>query len=207
MCGVVLCTLVAWACALWSDLGTSSAATYRLEGGSWAVVDYRQGFGAARICGYGMVPEQPSDRPVIARPCWSRSTAWITKRHREDHIWFEDGRGWPFISMWWTFRFDRGQPRGPWYVDPSDPVVVLRQHKNGPINSIRAIPIVPRWPGFAADSVIWALAVWIAVRAARVARRWARRARHRCPACGYDLRGGGERQCPECGWTRGGLSV
>jgi hypothetical protein len=60
------------------------------------------------------------------------------------------------------------------------------------------LPLIPMWPGFLADSALFALLLaspWI-VRAV-IRRR--RTARGGCRYCGYDLAGALDRPCPECG--------
>jgi hypothetical protein len=60
------------------------------------------------------------------------------------------------------------------------------------------LPARPLWPGLAADTLIWAALIWLALLA-MTARRRLRRRRGRCVRCGYDLRGAAHDQCPECG--------
>ena len=78
----------------------------------------------------------------------------------------------------------------------------------------RAVPRTPIWPGLLAD---WAIAsgAWLVLFALvygtrglmreRAARR--RRARGRCPDCGYDLKGAFDDGCSECGWGRADWTV
>lgn len=64
----------------------------------------------------------------------------------------------------------------------------------------RALPLVPVWPGFAVNLVLYA-ATWLAVfHLARGLRRWRRVRGNRCIHCGY-LRTGlpSDSRCPECG--------
>lgn len=79
----------------------------------------------------------------------------------------------------------------------------------------RGLPLVPLWPGFAIDSLLYASASWLLINIAWIPGRIRRRIRaHRgqCVGCGYDLRGSREirgirgrgqnsdqNRCPECG--------
>ena len=73
----------------------------------------------------------------------------------------------------------------------------------------RMRPTRPLWPGFAVNSLLYAALWWIVLVLfawlIRFIRRWPARRREkrgRCPACGYDLRGGFDAGCSECGWRR-----
>ncbi len=49
--------------------------------------------------------------------------------------------------------------------------------------------VVPLWPGFLLDTLIYAVPWWIVLITPRATMRWRRKRRGRCVACGYDLRG------------------
>ena len=65
----------------------------------------------------------------------------------------------------------------------------------------RCIPLQPRWPGFAINTVFYAAILWMPF-APFVLRRFIRRKRGRCITCGYDLRHVEHEVCPECGLDR-----
>jgi hypothetical protein len=66
-----------------------------------------------------------------------------------------------------------------------------------------SVPLLPRWPGFAVDTLFFSTLVFAAWTAPTFLglRRRARLRRGHCPACGYDLRGNvnAATPCPECG--------
>ena len=71
------------------------------------------------------------------------------------------------------------------------------------------IPTRPLWRGFWANTLLFALGVFLAIEFVRLILAWPRfveRARLRrqpgCPDCGYDLHGAAGDGCPECGWKR-----
>ena len=66
------------------------------------------------------------------------------------------------------------------------------------------LPLFPLWPGFAINTLFYAIILWLLVPGPFVLRRLIRIKRGRCPKCGYDLRGQlpGATGCPECGWNR-----
>jgi len=62
------------------------------------------------------------------------------------------------------------------------------------------LPVMPVWPAFAVDLLVWAALAEAARRGVIAWRRARRRRRGLCVGCGYDLRGrAGDLHCPECG--------
>lgn len=61
-------------------------------------------------------------------------------------------------------------------------------------------PLAPLWPGFALNTLVWALILFACHPGTRMLRRSLRRRRGRCPRCAYDRRGlAPHAPCPECG--------
>ena len=104
--------------------------------------------------------------------------------------------GWPMRCL--TGRKVRGvRPDGTcteWECDGA----VLGQRSGSEI----VLPIRPIWLGLIVNTAVVTVcgvgALMVATRFRRIARRW----RHRCPRCGYQLHGKGDGGCPECGWNR-----
>ncbi len=61
------------------------------------------------------------------------------------------------------------------------------------------LPVGPLWPGFAVNTLFYAAILWLIIPGPFALRRFIRRRRGLCPACGYDLRHGEHKACPECG--------
>ncbi len=124
--------------------------------------------------------------------------------------------GWPFRSVQVhrhgvfgphrEARMSEALARAGWYRGLPPPAFVPVY---GPRDAHR-LPVVPIAGGFAINTILYAMGLWIVFGAPvtlhRVIRRYRRRRRGLCIKCGYDLRGasggGGEGGCPECGWRR-----
>ncbi len=65
----------------------------------------------------------------------------------------------------------------------------------------RALPIKPIWPGFAINTIFYAVILWALGYAPVKLRSFVRDRRGMCPSCGYDLRHVDHAVCPECGAT------
>jgi len=63
----------------------------------------------------------------------------------------------------------------------------------------RELPLRPIWPGFAINTIFYAVIVWFMTLGPFVLRRHVRNKRGLCIKCGYDLRGVEHEVCPECG--------
>jgi hypothetical protein len=59
------------------------------------------------------------------------------------------------------------------------------------------LPLMPVWPGFVINSLVYATLAGVAVCCPGVVRRAARRRSGRCVMCGYEV--AGLARCPECG--------
>ena len=70
-----------------------------------------------------------------------------------------------------------------------------------------ALPLLPLWRGLIANTLFYALLVWLLRRGFVFVRGWRRRRKGRCGwrgGCGYDLSGSVGEVCPECGRPVGG---
>lgn len=125
----------------------------------------------------------------------------------------EERRGFPFAALRSTIfgTLDKASPSI--FVSPDSIVLENAPDGSGVINgrrdsivTVRALSYSPLWPGFLANTLIFAVlwAVVIAAAAWLFGTVTGRRAmaQGRCPKCGYDLLGNHAGGCPECGWNR-----
>ena len=125
-------------------------------------------------------PSQPPDGWPRSAEIWhstgsSLGSTFNMWDDRADHEWTRESSGFPFRVL----RVDR------WYHN-------LRRE------SLRQV----LGTGLVLSTLSWAalaIAVWSVPDAVKAIRGHRRRARGRCPACGYDLKGASSAICPECG--------
>ena len=113
---------------------------------------------------------------------------------------FEDARGWPYLSLWAgiTISKERGKP----------PVLVDRRYAIAgwgnqlgetqlPLLDLRFLPYGPIWPAFVVNTLFYAVVLWLLCGGPFVLWRFIRIRRGLCPACGYPE--GQSDVCSECG--------
>jgi hypothetical protein len=111
--------------------------------------------------------------------------------------------GWPALAL------DSESPGGPrrvpwrfisWTAGVSAP-------GSSSIQFHECLPVNPLFPGFAADTALyaaaWYLLLFTPLPLYRAARRRSRLSRGLCPACAYDLNASPPGPCPECGGSPG----
>lgn len=107
--------------------------------------------------------------------------------------------GWPWFALSGVSRF-RGAPDGgvdaPRFLRPRTNRFFLP--KQNPSSGKRIIPLTPMWPGFLADTALFAGLFGLPWFVGSTRRAWRRR-RGVCVRCGYERRGA--ERCPECGTT------
>ena len=144
-----------------------------------------------------------SKQPVGLPPYWScaRMPAPSDARPKIDH--FEDARGWPLRSMMAMqtsvvdTRYGFSVPlKRHWQIR-------LRGEQDPVQGGARWLPLRPIWPGFAANTLIYAALMWLLLAVPFRLRKLRRKRQGRCIKCGYDLRGHSSDSqspvCPECG--------
>lgn len=114
------------------------------------------------------------------------------------------GFGWPMRSLWTPVK---AVPPG-----VASPVVtsfaLLSAPPPGPPTTAgrTQLPYRPVWPGFAVNTVLYAMVLfvlyWLAVKPRRFITEVGRIRRGACLECGYDLGYDFIKGCPECGWRR-----
>ncbi len=214
--GAVVNVAVAWGCAAWLDPLRGSG---RVSGYTWLELE-RLGVtvkGDTRIWGvtatpgpgYGYVDSftQPvpddsirsamlrgNNRPAeSAIPPWSDlvrpdlgDPATLPRR-------FQSALGWPWLALTFHGVF-KEQTRG---GNPQPQIcggVVLYRPQVG---VIRALPFLPMWAGFLANSTFYAAILWLLIPGPFALRRFLRVRRGLCPKCAYPM--GESAVCTECG--------
>jgi hypothetical protein len=108
--------------------------------------------------------------------------------------------GFPFRSLeaeQWSdgFNVARDEPEAP-IIQRGVISAPFLQRGGGP-SWIYVLPCIPIWPGFAINTVFYALILWLLLAAPLALRRWRRMRKGLCPKCAYPI--GQSANCTECG--------
>ena len=140
---------------------------------------------------YSFEPDLPSH--TMSRTQWG--WPWRSVETRDQ--WSDD-------DLWWTnpaiaslrLRAEMALPTWSWDRGWLCPFV---PRPFGPFSDSLRLPVRPVAWGFAGNTLMYGAFLYALSLAPRVARRWVRRKRGACMACGYSLRGTATGVCPECG--------
>jgi hypothetical protein len=215
--GAIVTIVVAWACAVLID-GSAALVMTDLRGVTaaqpprWNVIAGRRpGSYVIRSDTSGIPPPPipiPIDTPlqemsayldrhdggfgrqqVVDIPRWSRAATPPTEGDEQHRAVWEDARGWPLVCLVSYCHDFGGRVERPWSIDLGEPQAVA--------NLPRVLPLRPILDRFAIDAVFFAVVLWAITLGPAAVRRFVRRRRHRCPACGYPV--GESDRCTECG--------
>ena len=221
--GAIINVAVAWG-LVWT-LGVhqepvlwQSVIVSRIDGESpnhtWSVTRYNY-TGATRVFS-SYRPPYPDvgydGDPGSLLPSWNPD--YFSGIKREDLVnlvRMQEGRGFPMLSLWGQAAADNKVVSLPdceleyaILINPNEPL--MGSYGNLPalnnLYQIRFLPLHPIWPGFAINTIFYAVLVWCITLAPFTARRMIRRKRNLCIKCGYDLRGSSGGGCFECGFEQ-----
>jgi hypothetical protein len=153
----------------------------------------------------------PLDMETV--PAWSlmdSSTPPSDEYAREFRMVVEDARGWPCVTMASVFTVESGpalpaRARGDIWHGITLDKLTRRSVSVGVARvvefpwSLKVLPLRPLWFRFAVNTIIYGALLWLALLGPFAWRRYRRRRRGCCPACGYDMRHAEHVVCPECG--------
>jgi hypothetical protein len=165
----------------------------------------------------------PPGASSAAVSCWSFSTGcWsmvgskltgplpappeLTESNQQQRTWATaiEERGWPFPAFTCRLSAPMDRPDAPvyeveggvWAEQTDSPT------RGGEIQTLRAIPATPMWPGLIANSLIFTAALYLVSFVPALVLSRFRNKRGHCPRCNYNLVGQLAPGCPECGWNR-----
>lgn len=205
-CAIALNVIIAWGLALWVDIdkarieavGASGSGTDRFE-----VVKYSYPGAVLITCSrrrWELTNAEPMGTPPDELlPSWSRlhsPTREYAVGTRSIELRASNGFGVPLLCLSYEYEMYGEQP----HFKVKGGIEIIPSGSQEP----RIIPLRPIWPGFAVNSILYAILIWLAFFAPVIARRIARHRRGCCLACGYNLGGMLRHGCPECGWRRKG---
>jgi len=162
-------------------------------------------FWSQRIGGPPYEAWDGSPEPTQLLPSWSyfaEPTPELASGVHSYDIQYGDARGWPMLALWSSPRHSYETKVNGILSRIDLPVAggiptALEPWKISYYDSPKTLPLRPIWVGFAVNSAIYALVVWLAAYAARSLRRSFRRSCGKCPSCAYPV--GDTFVCSECG--------
>jgi len=206
--GIALNVAVAWVCIGGLDEGYTEVFSADDAGRYWFVHQLKC-IGLTRInsswsSGWGRKAGRPPAAAERHLPNWvPRTPPNYSLDSNVESSRIDQASGFPYLAMasHGLVRFTGDPPR----MLESE-VHGLELSPFGPYGGDgQALPLRPLWPGFALNTLCYALLsvlLWLLmVQGSGRFRRLRRRRRGHCTNCGYDLRGtsGGGGVCPECG--------
>ncbi len=217
--GAIINVAVAWGCALWID-----AIAFEMSEGKIAIW-YADGYAhagsalqrsATLIIGYSrremshqefneyltrtgtevMLPMDQSSFPSGSLP----SLIWQSRSQSLFKYGWDIANGWPFVALRYRMLLTEDD-----FMNLMPPVLnngLKLSRSEEPITSSfltgRALPLRPLWPGFAINTLFYAVIIWLLTFGPLTLRRLIRHKRGLCTKCAYDLRHADHRVCPEC---------
>ena len=212
--GAVVNVAVAWGLAAWlwldvfrgqlervrdrnTDLGVFRAAKFSRPGAMY--------FETRRWKGRVQQFVSPTDDPNELLPGWTGLIA-PTQAYESGKYQFEyrsvDLRGWPMRSLWLEYTghsssgvldVQGGLVTSALRMSPRSGKPLTRSGQSFPV----ALPLRPLWPGFALNTLFYAVVLWLLAGGSFALRRFWRVQQGFCPKCGYPM--GESSVCTECG--------
>jgi hypothetical protein len=201
----------------WGPLGWQAQRYTRRGGeGVWSIYTRLMWIMYNPVSGDGLTPpplnlydqafedDRQAPRAAEVVPWWAREMVHDPRdppdrrRQREEIEWCV-AAGWPWLAVTASSVIGPDVARGGRMLTTSSGVGWLRAMPNemSP-DDVVLLPLVPMWPGFVLDTVVFGAGWWVVAAGVVGTRRLMRQSAGRCGACGYDLRGGAG-ACPECG--------
>jgi hypothetical protein len=114
-------------------------------------------------------------------------------------LWDGEARGWPMLALWSRIREWHQTLDGTRYrLPPKGSIELPLTWFSGGMGEIpKVCPLWIIWPGFAINTLFYAMILWLLVAAPSALRRRLRIKRALCPACAYPT--GASDLCSECG--------
>jgi hypothetical protein len=212
--GAIANVAVAWACANTIELGNDfefehcAIATIQ-QGASphhyyWTILVRKQPGGMRVYSGYHVhdVPwpiRNTTKHPSAIVPAW---VVLDPRLNQPGDYQITNGFGIPCLTMTGTSTFDVSELRR-WSLQHEYRLQGwCRIYFLGRFPYDIYLPLRPIWPGFAFNSIFYALILALLWFTPITLRRWRRVHTGRCPHCAYDLQHEATAGCPECGWNR-----
>ncbi len=202
--GAVMSVAVAWGCAFLLEVWTSGdkeTASVSKDGQTWQVMTF-SGPGALSVFSIRSGMRFPGAKgsgekdPSALIPSWTpflNPAPPFASGVQGYEYRRAEGRGWPMLGLWYETSRGGGStvtgggiPVGEWPPGSLRPTPILK-----------VLPLRPVWPGFAVNTVFYAVVLWLLIPGPFVLRRLIRMKRSQCLKCGYPL--GESDVCSECG--------
>ena len=195
--GAVVNVAVAWGCVIWSLTPTQE--DFGMDVGPWpaavpsewpserSFLSTKTSLGVAELAGIGRDIELKYVQWSLRAGLPFRSLYLVRNRTEEEVTWLPADALYVFPILERPTRLQEGIQ-----IPPS----LYRRLSKTELWG-RNLPTMPLWPGFAVNTIFYAVVLWLLIPGPFVLRRFVRVKRGLCPACCYPM--GESAVCSECG--------